>query len=417
MSSLCEKSNVGASQHNRSINPQRHPFSRHKPLDIARLQIRLLSFRRDSSADNKIHSNIETFDLGAAPKYVALSYVWGSQGPKAKILVNHQDFLVGQNLLDFLETFRASVENEHFLWIDQLCIDQDDTLEKNHQVKMMTQIYTGCHFALIWLDKELASARTVDDEDDMDFAILDIFHRRYFTRLWIVQEVSLPSEINVIYGNSLVSWWQIESHAFYWKQPEPAVHLLRDRKSQSENYPEKSMNMGHVLRKYSSGACMDPRDKVYGSLGLCEGTDSIEIDYNKPVTKVLTDTILALVTNAWDTSHKYADLRIFGVEELSRLLCQLTDEMVPLRTRSPEPLSTDALRPAGSKFGSRLYKYLNQWLNDAYVSLPEIDSSTLLKLCFREDSDKKEAGFWYEYEGQGEHLSFYYHDHLRRVMK
>ncbi|KAH7359798.1 heterokaryon incompatibility protein-domain-containing protein [Pyrenochaeta sp. MPI-SDFR-AT-0127] len=38
-----------------------------------------------------------------------------------------------------------------YLWIDQICIDQDDRNERGEQVKVMGQIYSSCSRVLVWL--------------------------------------------------------------------------------------------------------------------------------------------------------------------------------------------------------------------------------------------------------------------------
>lgn len=49
--------------------------------------------------------------------------------------------MIGENLVMFLRTFRERAEWDRYLRIDQLCIDQHNTLEKDHQVKLMSRIY------------------------------------------------------------------------------------------------------------------------------------------------------------------------------------------------------------------------------------------------------------------------------------
>jgi hypothetical protein len=50
---------------------------------------------------------------------------------------------IRMNLLNFLRT----LETEEYLWIDPICIDQLDSEERNHQVRMMWNVYNRCDFA------------------------------------------------------------------------------------------------------------------------------------------------------------------------------------------------------------------------------------------------------------------------------
>lgn len=98
--------------------------------------------------------------LEQCPPFAALSYVWGSPLNTRPIYMNSEEVLVRDNLWEFLaEASRRcpwEVEDEvsgetKYLWVDALCIDQENALEKNHQVKMMGSIYLKVSLAFLWL--------------------------------------------------------------------------------------------------------------------------------------------------------------------------------------------------------------------------------------------------------------------------
>jgi hypothetical protein len=67
-----------------------------------------------------------------------------------------KSFSIRQNLWEFLKRSASGIlpfQNQNF-WIDQLCIDQTATEEKNHQVQMMGQIYAGAEQGISWLGPE-----------------------------------------------------------------------------------------------------------------------------------------------------------------------------------------------------------------------------------------------------------------------
>ncbi|KAF1974835.1 heterokaryon incompatibility, partial [Bimuria novae-zelandiae CBS 107.79] len=79
--------------------------------------------------------------------YTCLSYVWGkSYDEHFEILIEEPDyhrsgtFSVRRNLNDFLEVARIK-HHSISLWIDAICIDQDNNQERNHQVEQMGEIY------------------------------------------------------------------------------------------------------------------------------------------------------------------------------------------------------------------------------------------------------------------------------------
>ncbi|KAF2671670.1 HET-domain-containing protein [Microthyrium microscopicum] len=85
-----------------------------------------------------------------ARQYTALSYTWGPQTDDRNILVNGKQLLIRRNLWDFLHIARHHYEEQYF-WIDAVCIDQNNSLERNQQVSMMASIYQQAASTLIWL--------------------------------------------------------------------------------------------------------------------------------------------------------------------------------------------------------------------------------------------------------------------------
>ncbi|KAK7226971.1 hypothetical protein V2G26_014974 [Clonostachys chloroleuca] len=90
-------------------------------------------------------------------KYLALSYTWGTNSTQMNILLNFQPFLINPNLSKALESVRQHWIRHYprrdvlLLWVDQICINQNDNVEKGHQVSMMGDIYRCAHQTLVWL--------------------------------------------------------------------------------------------------------------------------------------------------------------------------------------------------------------------------------------------------------------------------
>ncbi|OAL43075.1 heterokaryon incompatibility, partial [Pyrenochaeta sp. DS3sAY3a] len=84
------------------------------------------------------------------PSYSCLSYMWGDPEEQHAILINGKTFKVRRNLWDFLRVAQTKLFN-NFLWIDALCIDQQNTQERNHQVQQMGNIYSRAKTVLLWL--------------------------------------------------------------------------------------------------------------------------------------------------------------------------------------------------------------------------------------------------------------------------
>ena len=83
-------------------------------------------------------------------RYHALSHVWGGQSLTRIILCNGQKITVTINLFEALWQLRES-KNLTPLWVDAICTNQEDELEKTQQARMMGDIYHFAHQTIILL--------------------------------------------------------------------------------------------------------------------------------------------------------------------------------------------------------------------------------------------------------------------------
>jgi hypothetical protein len=142
-----------------TTSPDQQRSSTHPPLDLHRRQIRLLQVSdiEQSDGDAMIFCRLSCFDLDSAPPYTALSYTWGS-GQSVPIRLQDHAFEIGKNLASFLLQHRSQLSFESFLWVDAICIDQNNVGEKNHQVPFMSQIYRSAEKVLVWVGRETTTA-------------------------------------------------------------------------------------------------------------------------------------------------------------------------------------------------------------------------------------------------------------------
>lgn len=85
--------------------------------------------------------------------YDALSYCWGGNRTSRSISCNGVDFPITTNLFEALKILRFTKENQRHLWVDAICIDQDNDNEKAVQVWNMFMIYQGASRVIAWLGK------------------------------------------------------------------------------------------------------------------------------------------------------------------------------------------------------------------------------------------------------------------------
>ncbi|KAJ8121454.1 hypothetical protein ONZ43_g2099 [Nemania bipapillata] len=88
--------------------------------------------------------------LARAPRYLALSYAWGCAERNRVIIVNNLKLRVSKNLYEALLALRPSL-CRFLLWVDYICINQEDEAEKAWQVSMMRDIYARADRVLAWL--------------------------------------------------------------------------------------------------------------------------------------------------------------------------------------------------------------------------------------------------------------------------
>jgi hypothetical protein len=83
-----------------------------------------------------LHCELEYSSLDHNPIYEALSYTWGDASIKLSILCGNNPFPVTSNLHEALLRLRSEKEARK-VWIDAICINQDDIAERNAQVALM----------------------------------------------------------------------------------------------------------------------------------------------------------------------------------------------------------------------------------------------------------------------------------------
>lgn len=116
-------------------------------------EVRLLVLNSGQPND-PIECYLEHWIVHKAKSYTALSYVWGHEGGRVGIQVDGCAFAVTNNLYGFLKSYRHATQPS-ILWVDAICINQNDILERNSQIGLMKRLYEGAEFVLVWLGPEV----------------------------------------------------------------------------------------------------------------------------------------------------------------------------------------------------------------------------------------------------------------------
>jgi hypothetical protein len=143
-----------ASTGNSSIGPSRRDEERYQyqPLDPENNEIRLLKlYPTDPSRRHgePVECSLIITSLEDALSYKALSYTWGSQRHTEAIFLDRRGFKITLSLETALLQLRS--DRVRLVWIDALCINQDDSSERSEQVSKMRTIYERAEEVLVWL--------------------------------------------------------------------------------------------------------------------------------------------------------------------------------------------------------------------------------------------------------------------------
>ena len=122
-------------------------------------EIRILVLLPASDKKAPLECILVTCSLdGHEAQYEALSYTWGPpiEGwdfPDERIKLCDRHVTVKANLADALRQFRHPRRCRR-LWVDAVCINQDDFEERAQQVSIMSEIYATASRTLIWLGRD-----------------------------------------------------------------------------------------------------------------------------------------------------------------------------------------------------------------------------------------------------------------------
>jgi hypothetical protein len=132
----------------------------YQPLDFTSFEFRLLTLLNDEAEthDSIIRCSLAHNHLIEPPEYRALSYCWGDPTITKPVIVNGHTMEVTTNLEAALRELKARGFN--VMWVDALCINQKDTVERGLQVTRMSLIYSRAHEVVAWLGVEADDSAT-----------------------------------------------------------------------------------------------------------------------------------------------------------------------------------------------------------------------------------------------------------------
>ncbi len=281
--------------------------------------LRLHGGRGDRIVCSLVH---QTLGSTTCPLYRAVSYTWGRDTASYTIHMPGPSIIkIRENLKNALRSIRDE-RSDCWLWIDAICIKQRSNEERNHQIKLMAEIYSNANVVLVWLqsaneDADVGTAfdfvRTAVAHDTTDRSVFNYIQAhfrtsrstwnavkrlcqlRYWTRKWIIQELVMARSVVLQTGDSQCSMLDFEKfcgqlqthrdqHAYYDATAgsssetretlefgrnlvsSPAARLVLQRSAETRGGQPRLLH--ELIERYADSVCYLPCDHVYALYSL-----------------------------------------------------------------------------------------------------------------------------------------------------
>ena len=212
--------------------------SLYQPLDEDDIRLLTVESHTGLTAVSKLH----TYSRSSAPDYDAVTYTWGDDRAMTRISCNASPLDIRTNLFKALPYLDQSRPLPHRpLWIDAICLNQEDDVEKSTQVPLMGKVYENAARTLVWLGEaaddsdlaldgvsDLTQAMLAADPEKVQYslahsedivkhglpsangpiwkALQSLQLREWFFRLWTLQEIVLSKQPIILCGTKCISW-------------------------------------------------------------------------------------------------------------------------------------------------------------------------------------------------------------------
>ncbi|VUC36766.1 unnamed protein product [Clonostachys rosea] len=270
-------------------------------------EFRLICLEAASSSDDPIHLMLEVYSLESCPEYETVSYTWTGENGDSRLckpiyIGKYWDVLLQTNNCWEMLRFMRPRRWPRLIWVDAICINQSNILERNMQVAIMAKIYSACSRVVVYLGPQIAwplhdrhprrrrlhelesgtvkpdsapsqqTSRSIQDvrqPSSPPQKLSELLKLRYFSRIWVIQELLLARSIVIRVGD--VDFWAdvgMTSHFlsklpnWNWGATSAAwvQHISKGRGSVTD--------LKELLSLTSLSQATDPRDRIFALLGI-----------------------------------------------------------------------------------------------------------------------------------------------------
>ncbi|KAK4222942.1 heterokaryon incompatibility protein-domain-containing protein [Podospora fimiseda] len=333
----------------------------------------------DETVDSSLYEKPRRQPSISGTSYEALSSAWGPEGHAEFIHIGDNMHLsVRENLVGALRHLRRT-DQERTMWIDAICINQRDLAERNKQVARMGQIYTQAIQVVIWIGSATETCTTTITSLNTLETSENLFQTRCsrfgaFERRWIAREVPgadterhAQAFVQRLVLPLVIGWSNFENVLCILIFASSCQRLLEDEDG-LETVVRRAIMLACARTDCRHGSslfrlmffvargklCTEPRDRLYGVLGLVSPSFRTELPsprYDVPVGTVYRDATIAYIRH-------YQRLEILQ-------LCGLTSGIPDLSSWVPDFSAGCAIEVAPNYFSCGFSRCRVKFLSDS----------------------------------------------------
>jgi hypothetical protein len=269
------------------------------------MSIRYLLIWPSPNYENPLFCTLHNSPLASVPTFEAISYVWGSNKKVARLSCLGGDIHITASVEAVLRHLRLP-DKKRTLWVDSVCIDQENRKELGNQVALMGDIYRAAtktfiylgpdplghaaNFASLVADIGLLIGKQLEEhvifesipeldpndpiaKDHRWQSVTALCQCAWFTRVWVIQEAALSRDAFILWGLTEIPWasvlevqhWLLTKAKQVWFKHKLWINDLHRPGYWMASTPVP--NFVELLARGKPLGCTDERDRVYAFLG------------------------------------------------------------------------------------------------------------------------------------------------------
>lgn len=335
----------------------------------------------------KVDQLDDVYIRGARKKaYEALSYSWGptfTDGSHLSdiTLCDGQPLKVTATLNQCLKRYRATRHGRRackLLWVDAICINQNNMSEKNAHVQDMDRTYHNARTTVIWLGELTAADSKATMQNTLCRLLTgagapygewpvwrDVLDRSWFRRRWVLQEYALSCDKVFMIGDLMMPAsdfmaciWKVGLRDEYEDLTKVSELPAAGRVIETPIEAAMEKSLLSRLHQFSSAENSHPLDCVYALHSISADRYEVTVDYRKSV-RELDEEVAALYLSEWTTalpllvsallwSNPAYPSWLPDCERSKTVMRRGTrrrDDLIPKRAASPPPEPTPIRKP------------------------------------------------------------------------